>query len=332
MSEKVRTSVVIPTYLRVDALKACVESILEGSIKPDEIVIAGRQGDEATRQAVAELPQKVSGQTSLRTTWVNAAGHIPPVEAGLRVASGDLVAFVDDDVTVTHNWLGLMVRHFSDPAVGLVGGRVLTLNMPAPKLKGKPGCITWYGKAWGNVGWMDGEHTSTVDMVMEGNWVWRRDLMSSLSLDPALNFDDACMYGLDLCLQAKALGYRVLYDPQALVYHHAKPRAPELDRKQRPARVFTYSRNYGYIMLKRLPAWQKPLFLAWWFGIGEGAAVGLVTWILSSLSRRKYQPGEFRGAFAGKMEGFRLWLRGRERERRLDEAAIQESIPRSHGQ
>lgn len=326
-----RTSVVIPTYSRPESLKACVQSILGGSAKPYEIIIAGRESDQATRQTVTELLQRSPAPASFRTTWVNVTGHIPPVEAGLRLASGDLVAFVDDDVTVTHDWLALIVRHFSDPAVGVVGGRAIVPGMAPPKLKGKPGRIAWYGKAWGNVGWMGGVRTTTVDTVVECNWVWRRELLSSLSLDPVLNFDDACMYGLDLCLQAKTLGYRVLYDPQALVYHHVKPRAPELDRERRPARVFSYCRNYGYIMLKHLPAWRKPLFIAWWFGVGERAAVGLAAWIVNSVSRRQHQPGEFRSAVAGKAEGFRLWLRDREQRGRLNKAAVQDSSPRSRG-
>jgi GT2 family glycosyltransferase len=329
MSENPRTSVVIPTYLRPDALKACVQSLLEGTVKPDEIIVVGRDGDQATRHAFESLCLGELGSASIRSAWVKVAGHIPPVEAGLRQASGELVAFVDDDVTVTRDWLSSIACHFADPHNGVVGGRVLTLNMRVPKLKGRPGCVTWYGKSWGNVAWMDGDRVVPVDAVMECNWVWRRDLLSSLTFDPVLNFDDACMYGLDLCMQAKHLGYRVLYDPHALVYHHARPRAPELDRSQRPARVFSYCRNYGYIMLKHLPAWRKPFFLAWWFGIGERAAVGLGAWIVNTLSRRTSQPGEYQRAFAGKVEGCRLWFKPHQRSRRPDELVSRGVIKQS---
>jgi GT2 family glycosyltransferase len=307
VSEASPTSVVIPTYLRPDSLEDCVHSLLDGTLRPDEIIVVGRASDQATRQVVEKLCSRDGDFTRLRSAWVNEAGHIPPVEAGLRLASGELIAFIDDDVTVTPQWLALILRHFSDPSVGVVGGRVVVPQTPPPKLRGKPGHVTWYGKTWGNVGSVSGDRVREVDAVMEGNWVWRRDLLRSLEVDSALNFDDASMYGLDLCLQAKASGFRVLYDPQALVYHHAKPRAPELDRAQRPARAFSYCRNYTYILLKHLPAWRKPVFLAWWFGIGERAAVGLAAWIANAVYGRAYQPGETRAAFAGKIEGIRLW-------------------------
>ena len=302
-------SVVIPTYLRPDALAVCVHSLLEGAAQPDEIIVVGRESDQVTRQLVESWRSGAIDVPGLRCAWVKVAGHIPPVEAGLHLATGELVAFIDDDVTVSHGWLPAILRHFSDPSVGVVGGRVVNPGSPIHKLRGKPGRVTWFGKTWGNVAAMDGEHVVEVDTVMEGNWVWRRAVLCSLHIDPVLNFDDAAMYGLDLCLQAKKLGYRVLYDPQALVYHHALPRAPELDRQQRPPRAFAYCRNYTYIMLKHLPRWRKPIFLGWWFGVGERAAVGLGAWVANALSGRKCQPGETRRSLAGKIEGIRLWLR-----------------------
>jgi GT2 family glycosyltransferase len=114
------------------------------------------------------------------------------------------------------------------------------------------------------------------------------------------------MYGLDLCLQAKSAGWRVVYEPQALVYHHAAPRAPELDRADRPRRVFSYSRNYTYIMLKHLEWWRKPIFLAWWFLIGERGSWGLAAVLADTASGRLPQPSHVRGSLSGKLEGIFL--------------------------
>ena len=80
---------------------------------------------------------------------------------------------------------------------------MLVPGKPRAKLKGKPGCISWYGKMWGNLGSLAGPDSVEVDSVMEGNSIWRRRLFDSLEFDPVLNFDDSSMYGLDLCLQAK---------------------------------------------------------------------------------------------------------------------------------
>lgn len=300
------TSVVIPTYRRPDVLRECVASLLAGAQKPDEIIIAGRKGDAGTEDAMAAIEAAPHAGVKIRAAWVTEPGHVPPVEAGVRAASGNLVGVVDDDVTVTPEWLASMVRHFSDPRIGVVGGRVQVPGAPVPKLKGKPGCISWYGRIWGNLGSTTGTTAREVDTVMEGNWMWRRELLASLEFDPVLNFDDASMYGLDLSLQAKKRRYKVIYDPGALVYHHVAPRVPELDRQERGPRLFSYCRNYTYILLKRLPLWRRPVFLAWWFLIGERGGWGLVSLVVDRLLGGWHKQRHAREVWRGKIEGIRL--------------------------
>jgi GT2 family glycosyltransferase len=279
---------------------------LKGSRLPDEIVIVGRRGDTGTENAIAAINAGQQPGVKILSAWVTTPGHVPPVVAGVQTASGDLVAIVDDDVTVTPEWLSFMASHFSNPAIGVIGGRVLQADAPVPKLKGKPGCISWYGKVWGNLGSVDGPAAMEVDSVMEGNWIWRRSLLASLEFDPVLNFDDASMYGLDLCLQAKKRGFRVLYDPRALVYHHSAPRAPHLDRQERGRRLFSYCRNYTYIILKQLPLWRRAVFLVWWFSIGERDAWGLGLLVFGKLSGDWARKRHVMQVFRGKMEGIRL--------------------------
>ena len=103
-------------------LLKCVESILAGSRRPDEIVVVGREGDDAEREAIAAIESALHAGVRIRSAWVTEPGHVPPVEKGARTASSDLVAIVDDDVTVTREWLSSLVPHFADPGVGVWGG------------------------------------------------------------------------------------------------------------------------------------------------------------------------------------------------------------------
>ena len=102
---KLRKSVVIPTYRRPEMLVRCVESLVAGSCLPDEIVIVGRKGDVGTEDAIGAINAEHASAVRIRSAWVTEPGYIPPVEAGVRIASGDLVAVLDDDVTVTPDWL-----------------------------------------------------------------------------------------------------------------------------------------------------------------------------------------------------------------------------------
>ena len=309
------TTIVVPSYRRPDALLRCIRSLADAAPQPEEIIVVGREGDLATRKALAEAEEFCADKITLRTGWVTEPGHLPPVEHGLKAAPGEIVVFVDDDVTVTSDWLQRITAPFADPDVGVVGGRVITPCSQPARLRGKPGCLSWYGKHWGNVTSLEGECPLPVGAVMEGNWAWRRDLLASLKFDPVLNFDDASMYGLALCLQAKSKGFRVLYEPRAIVHHHPAPRTPGLDRSDRPRRTFAYTRNYTYIMLQYLRWWQRPIFLAWWFLIGERGSWGLGAVLVDTFAGRLPRAGEIWSAVMGKVEGILLHRLGARADR-----------------
>ena len=301
-------TVVIPTYRRPGPLADCVRSLVAGNSCPAEILVVGRESDTVTREALSQIEQLCAGRTTLRVDWVAEPGHVPPVEKGARVASSEIVAFVDDDVTVTPDWLEHLVAPFSDPTVGVAGGRVITPSSKQRRLRGKPGRTSWYGKHWGNVASMESGQPIDVESVMEGNSAWRRSLLMGVGFDPVLNFDDASMYGLDLCLGARARRFRVVYNPAALVYHHVAPRDPSLDRVDRPRRLFAYCRNYTYVMLKHLSWWRRCFFLTWWFLVGERGGWGFAVFMADWLRGDKPPTQELAAALRGKLRGLRQWL------------------------
>src|SRR6266700_896905 len=122
----IAVTVVIPTYLRPRPLLECARSIVGGARPPRELIVIGREDDAATKEALVQVGKLCEGKTALRAGWVTEPGHLPPVTKGLELASSEIVAFVDDDVTVTADWLDHLVAPFSHPSVGVVGGRVIT--------------------------------------------------------------------------------------------------------------------------------------------------------------------------------------------------------------
>lgn len=98
-----KVSVVIPTYNRAGFLAEAVESALEQTCPADEIIIVDDGSTDHTEQAVARhrgrlryIRQKNSGPAAARN-------H------GIRIASGDFVAFLDSDDVWVKNRLEFQI-------------------------------------------------------------------------------------------------------------------------------------------------------------------------------------------------------------------------------
>ena len=297
-------SVVVPTWQRAKWLQLCLESLCAQDLHPNEVLVVGRREDREARRVSGIRDD--DAPFAIRWLEVDSVGHIAPVIRGLSGAESDLVAFLDDDCQPEPRWLAQLVRPFADQTVACVGGRVVTPGFVG-KVRRDAGSIRWYGKHVGNVAALDLALLREVAGVMECNWAWRTDVLRSLPFDGALDCDDASMYGLDLCLQAKELGWSVVYEPSAVVLHHAAPREDRLNREDRVHRSLSYARNYTYIGLKHFNGLRRMGFRIWWWSVGERGAYAAVTALADIFLGSADVPARWQAARRGRREGALLW-------------------------
>jgi len=299
-------TVVIPTWQRDAWLERCLNAVESQGCHPDQVIVVGRPDDEKALAIVDRFAH-------LPACWVEVdrPGHVAPVRRGLEAAVGEIVAFLDDDTEPNPVWLSMLLEPFSDPSVACVGGKVITHGFKG-RVHRDAGRVRWYGKYVGNIGALEIDRPIEVDGVMEGNWAWRADVLRRMDFDPRFDFDDASMYGLDLCLQARERGWRVVYHPGARIVHHVAPRDPELDRADRPRRTYTYARNYTYLGLKHFHGFRRLLFFLWWSFIGERGAYGFATGATDLVRQRDGIWDLVRASLAGKWKGTRLWMSTRQ--------------------
>jgi glucosyl-dolichyl phosphate glucuronosyltransferase len=104
---------------RVGLLLACVDSILRGARVPDELFVVVDRNPALAQELVDRLPSRVR----LLETQLGGLSHAR--NAGLGEAGSDIVAFVDDDVTVKDAWLSSLMEAFeTDGDVLGVGGPI----------------------------------------------------------------------------------------------------------------------------------------------------------------------------------------------------------------
>ncbi|GLX67099.1 glycosyltransferase family 2 protein [Paenibacillus glycanilyticus] len=111
------TSIIIPSYNQVDYLRGCIDSIMDNTEQPHEIIVI----DNASTDGTAEYLEQLDGQVRFRVLDQNY-GFAGAVNMGLMMAKGTTLLILNNDTLATDNWLGnLLICLHSDPAIGMVG-------------------------------------------------------------------------------------------------------------------------------------------------------------------------------------------------------------------
>lgn len=232
-------TVVVPTCRRPARLRRCLESLLASDYGPfDVVVVENRPGDDATARM---LTRHFAGERRIRYVEEPRRGSSNARNAGLRAASGGIIAFVDDDVVVDRDWLRSAVMPFiSAPDVGCVTGLILPLRLDTPQqiLLEQFAAL---GKGFRSVRFAVSDPPSgnplfpyTAGRVGSGaNMVVKAELARRLDgFDPRLGGGTLARGGeeLDLFIRILQSGAVIVYEPAAIVWHDHPDGGDELAR------------------------------------------------------------------------------------------------------
>lgn len=114
-------SVVIATRNRADWLRDTLESVAKQSRAPDEVVVVDNASTDHTKDVVLSFADRLN----VRYVHEPRRGIPYARNAAVRSATGDIVAFIDDDCVANEDWLRYIEMPFlRDPNVGAVGGEI----------------------------------------------------------------------------------------------------------------------------------------------------------------------------------------------------------------
>ncbi len=306
-------SVVIPTYQRPEWFRRAILSLAAQRPAPHEIIAVVRDTDLPTHLAVAALQAEVVA-FPIRKAVVAEPGFIPPVRLGLASAHYDIVAVMDDDAEATEGWTSGLLRHYRDPHVGGVGGRYI--NMAGDRVADVPetsrvGYVSPLGRFVGN---MYKRPTFSepvdVDFLMGGCMSFRRTVAQEIEFDLGLNNNVAFGYEVDVGLQVRARGWRLVFDPAVAIRHYSAPRELTGMRVLDDGDSVRWcSYNETRIALRRLRPHTSAVALLWSVIVGTRRAPGLLPWLLSPLGKLAgYHLSLAQPAIAGRIAGMRsVW-------------------------
>jgi len=204
-----KTSIIIPTYNGRELLKDCIYSIKRHTDEPYEIIVVDNGSTDGTLDICRQ--EELSFISLAANTGFPAACN-----RGLKIASGDALLLLNNDIIVTRNWLGNMLKClYSAEDVGIVGpltnfasGRQ-QIGIPYTNIEDM---TDRYNKPDSGK-WME------IDRVVGFCFLFKRELMERIGLldeqfSPGHFEDD------DYCHRAKSAGYQLRVAGDVFIFHH----------------------------------------------------------------------------------------------------------------
>ncbi len=126
-----RPTIIIPTKNRVNVLRQLLDSIerldtIDGIVP--EIIVADNNSEDDTYEHVNS--KAGCFRVPVRTLKVTRPGKSAAINDALKLATGDVVAFLDDDVVVDKNWLAAVDSFFRSGKYPVGQG---IIRLPSPE-------------------------------------------------------------------------------------------------------------------------------------------------------------------------------------------------------
>ncbi|RJS78985.1 glycosyltransferase family 2 protein [Methanophagales archaeon] len=209
-------SAIIPTYNRCKYLKGTILSLQHQSLPKDqyEIIVADSNSSDDTSKVVEET--NICGEKEVIYIKDCEPGLHSGRHAGAKIAQGEILAYTDDDAICDPNWLSELIKPYSNPEVGCVGGKIL------PKWEVKP--PDWIEQYWDYLSlldWGDEVKELKTPEIYGCNFSIRKSVLFEVGGFNPDSFGDIWLGDGETGLLRKVLSanYKIVYTPEAVVWH-----------------------------------------------------------------------------------------------------------------
>ncbi len=209
-------SVVVCTFNGSRTLESCLESLTKLDYPRFELLVIDDGSTDGSPEIARSFP-------AVRLVTMPHGGLSAARNRGAREATGDLIAYTDDDCLVDPDWLAYVAAAFSDPEVVAAGGP----NIPPKPRNLAEACV---GAAPGGPAAVLLDDT-TAEHVPGCNLVVRKSALEAIG-----GFREAYVAAgddVDFCWRLQEAGGRIAYAPAAMVWHHRRASVGDYVKQQR---------------------------------------------------------------------------------------------------
>jgi glycosyltransferase involved in cell wall biosynthesis len=207
-----RISVVIPIFNAENTLERCLNSIIEQSHKPYEVILVDNNSMDKS-YSIAEKFKHKNQKAKIILSKEQIKGPSAARNKGIRLARGDIVAFTDSDCIAHSDWLKNIIKEYNNENIAAVAGNI----------KGfKPeGNVQKFLSLFTLRGYTERGEFRKFNLISGGfptaNFSAKLNVLRELK-----GFDENMKIyteDFDLCARLYSLGHLIIYTPDALIYH-----------------------------------------------------------------------------------------------------------------
>ena len=249
-----KVSVVICTYGRPKVVKGLLAELNRQRYKDFEVLVIC-QGDKEDLERIRDSTKAIYPIKYYYQAEPNGARAR---NFGVKEASGEIILFLDDDTKPYDTLIGAHVANYTDSAIGIIGGRILGQRQEdVPDSK-----IGMTRKFDGFV--YPGFHKDVRREVMHvgaGNMSVKKEVVLEVG-----GFDErfqgtAEYEEFDFCLRVLRKGYKIIFDPKAVVEHFTFPYGG-CRVATREEEIYWLYRNHSLAFLKNFNKLFYPILIA----------------------------------------------------------------------
>jgi GT2 family glycosyltransferase len=212
-AEQPNVSAIVVTYNRDEPLRVTLECLLKQDPAPREIIVVdqSREHDQAT----AKFLQEVSTRGDIRYVFQSEPNAQKARNRAIQEAQGEVLLFVDDDVSMDNTLVARHWENYSDPELAAVCG-FYTEPGDQPIDQMPVDCADLL------TGWIYFPHSYTRRTECHTFPTCNGSIRKRVAIDLG-GFDENFTYTLlddtDLGSRLKAAGFKAVHDPAARLVH-----------------------------------------------------------------------------------------------------------------
>jgi cellulose synthase/poly-beta-1,6-N-acetylglucosamine synthase-like glycosyltransferase len=194
-----KVSIIIATLNSEQTIGECLKTVFELNYPKDflEVIVVDGCSKDATVKIAEEYPVKVV------STLLNAPAAY---NYAIKIASNDVLGFIDSDAKVEKEWLNKLLVYLNDPQVAGASGGIETWNTE---------------NAWARSIGYDMKNRYARLKKYATRIATMNLLLKKSLIEESGGFDERLpsQYDTDLGFRITSRGYKIVFDPSAKCYH-----------------------------------------------------------------------------------------------------------------